>query len=60
MCGIVGVVSSENVNSKLFNYLSNLEYRGYDSVGMCFIHNNKFKIKKALASSMKSTAKSIF
>ncbi|MEK6943805.1 MAG: glutamine--fructose-6-phosphate transaminase (isomerizing) [Nanoarchaeota archaeon] len=48
MCGIVGVVSSENVNSKLFNGLSNLEYRGYDSVGMCFIHNNKFKIKKGV------------
>ena len=48
MCGIVGVVSSENVNSKLFNGLSNLEYRGYDSVGMCFIHNNSFRIKKGV------------
>src|SRR3989338_9846331 len=48
MCGIVGVVSSENVNSKLFNGLSNLEYRGYDSVGMCFIHNSSFRIKKGV------------
>ncbi len=48
MCGIVGVVSSNDVNEKLFNGLSNLEYRGYDSVGMCFIHNNKFNIKKGV------------
>ncbi len=48
MCGIVGVVSSNNVNEKLFNGLANLEYRGYDSVGMCLIHNNSFKIKKGV------------
>ncbi len=48
MCGIVGVVSNKDVNEKLFKGLSNLEYRGYDSVGMCFIHNKKFNIKKGV------------
>ena len=48
MCGIVGVVSNKNVNEKLFNGLANLEYRGYDSVGMCFINDGKFKIKKGV------------
>ena len=48
MCGIVGVVSNSNVNEKLFNGLSNLEYRGYDSVGMCFINGGKFNIKKGV------------
>jgi len=48
MCGIVGVVSNKNVNEKLFKGLSNLEYRGYDSVGMCFITNKKFNIKKGV------------
>ncbi|MBI3035884.1 glutamine--fructose-6-phosphate transaminase (isomerizing) [Candidatus Woesearchaeota archaeon] len=48
MCGIVGVVSSNNVNEKLFNGLANLEYRGYDSVGMCFIKNKRFYIKKGV------------
>jgi len=48
MCGIVGVVSSKNVNQKLFNGLANLEYRGYDSVGMCFINNGKFNIRKGV------------
>ena len=48
MCGIIGVVSGENVNKKLFKGLSNLEYRGYDSVGMCFIKNTRFNIKKGV------------
>ena len=48
MCGIVGVISENNVNQKLFKGLSNLEYRGYDSVGMCFIDNGEFKIKKGV------------
>ena len=48
MCGIVGVVSEKQINDKLFKGLSNLEYRGYDSVGMCFITDNKFKIKKGV------------
>ena len=48
MCGIVGVVSNKDVNEKLFRGLSNLEYRGYDSVGMCFIQNKNFKIKKGV------------
>ena len=48
MCGIVGVVSNKNVNEKLFNGLSNLEYRGYDSVGMCFVNNGKLNIKKGV------------
>ncbi len=48
MCGIVGVVSGKNVNEKLFKGLSNLEYRGYDSVGMCFLTNKKFSIKKGV------------
>ena len=48
MCGIVGVVSGNNVNEKLFNGLSNLEYRGYDSVGMCFINGNMLKIRKGV------------
>ena len=48
MCGIVGVISDKNVNEKLFKGLSNLEYRGYDSVGMCFIENGKLKVKKGV------------
>ena len=48
MCGIVGVVSAGEIGEKLYNGLANLEYRGYDSVGMCFVHNKKFDIKKGI------------
>ena len=48
MCGIVGVISNSNVNEKIYNGLSNLEYRGYDSVGMCFVSRKKFDIKKGV------------
>ncbi|MBI2659793.1 glutamine--fructose-6-phosphate transaminase (isomerizing) [Candidatus Woesearchaeota archaeon] len=48
MCGIVGVVSDNNVSEKLFNGLANLEYRGYDSVGMSFIKNGRLTIRKGV------------
>ncbi|MBI1935223.1 glutamine--fructose-6-phosphate transaminase (isomerizing) [Candidatus Woesearchaeota archaeon] len=48
MCGIVGVVSGKNISEKLLNGLSNLEYRGYDSVGMCFLNNGQLNIKKGV------------
>lgn len=34
MCGIVGVVGSENATDVLLNGLKKLEYRGYDSAGI--------------------------
>jgi glucosamine--fructose-6-phosphate aminotransferase (isomerizing) len=48
MCGIVGIVSDNNVSGKLFNGLANLEYRGYDSVGMSFIKKGKLTIRKGV------------
>ncbi len=35
MCGIVGAVSKRNITSILIEGLKKLEYRGYDSAGMC-------------------------
>ncbi len=35
MCGIVGAVSKRNVTTILLDGLKKLEYRGYDSAGMC-------------------------
>lgn len=48
VCGIVGVVSNKGVSQKLLTGLSNLEYRGYDSVGMCFLYNKGLNIKKGV------------
>lgn len=48
MCGIVGCILKENKNVApiLFECISNLEYRGYDSVGLA-TYDNKINIKKA-------------
>lgn len=48
MCGIIGVVSGKEIKEKLFHGLMNLEYRGYDSVGMCLISSKKLNIKKGV------------
>ena len=37
MCGIVGIVSTKEVSSRIVNSLRKLEYRGYDSAGIATI-----------------------
>ena len=45
MCGIVGLVSQKNKGLKfLIDGLEKLEYRGYDSAGIAYIHNDKLEI----------------
>ena len=39
MCGIIGIISNDNVTDKLFQGLRKLEYRGYDSSGIATINN---------------------
>lgn len=34
MCGIIGITSNKNIKKDLIKCLKNLEYRGYDSVGI--------------------------
>ena len=48
MCGIVGCIlkNNENVAPILFKCISNLEYRGYDSIGLA-TYDNKINVKKA-------------
>ncbi len=49
MCGIVGAVSKRNITSILIEGLKRLEYRGYDSAGMCVMDGqNQFKRLRAL------------
>ena len=48
MCGIVGCILKENeyVAPILFDCISKLEYRGYDSIGLATFSDGKINIKK--------------
>lgn len=48
MCGIVGYVGKRNVKDVLLNSISYLEYRGYDSSGICTLENNKLRVYKSV------------
>src|SRR5258708_38282855 len=47
MCGIVGIVGTSDVARRLFDGLKRLEYRGYDSAGICTIHDGKLERRRA-------------
>ena len=38
MCGIVGIISKKNVTERIYESLSRLEYRGYDSAGIAVVN----------------------
>src|SRR5215211_7237196 len=47
MCGIVGIVGSSEVAQRLFDGLKRLEYRGYDSAGICTIQDGELIRRRA-------------
>ena len=50
MCGIVGCIlkNDDDVAPILFDCISKLEYRGYDSIGLATYDENKIHIKKVV------------
>src|SRR5436190_13094873 len=47
MCGIVGIVGKSDVAQRLFDGLKRLEYRGYDSAGICTIDQGRLERRRA-------------
>jgi glucosamine--fructose-6-phosphate aminotransferase (isomerizing) len=48
MCGIVGALAQRNVNEILLEGLRRLEYRGYDSAGVCLLNgDNQLQLRKS-------------
>ena len=47
MCGIVGIVGHSEVAQRLYDGLKRLEYRGYDSAGICTIDHGRLERRRA-------------
>lgn len=47
MCGIIGIVSSSSVSDRLIDGLRRMEYRGYDSAGVCTLDNGALIRRRA-------------
>ncbi len=43
MCGIIGIISTKEVSSRIINSLKKLEYRGYDSAGIATLVDGNIK-----------------
>src|SRR5882757_8065279 len=46
MCGIVGYVGKKDAVPFLLQGLQRLEYRGYDSAGLCTLCDGKLEVRK--------------
>ncbi len=46
MCGIIGYIGNKPANEVIFDGLTRLEYRGYDSAGIAVVDNEKIHVKK--------------
>jgi glucosamine--fructose-6-phosphate aminotransferase (isomerizing) len=46
MCGIVGYIGCKPAQNVVLEGLRRLEYRGYDSTGVCTINNGRFDLRK--------------
>jgi len=47
MCGIIGIISSKPVADRLLGGLKRMEYRGYDSAGICTLNDGKLVRRRA-------------
>ncbi len=47
MCGIIGIVGHSSVADRLVDGLKRMEYRGYDSAGICTLHDGELVRRRA-------------
>ena len=47
MCGIIGIVGKAPVSDRLVDGLKRMEYRGYDSAGVCTVHDGQLVRRRA-------------
>jgi glucosamine--fructose-6-phosphate aminotransferase (isomerizing) len=47
MCGIIGIIGHDQVPDRLLQGLRRLEYRGYDSAGICTIVDGRLERRRA-------------
>ena len=47
MCGIIGIVGKDQVADRLVDGLRRMEYRGYDSAGVCTVHDGQLIRRRA-------------
>ena len=47
MCGIIGIVGGQPVADRLVDGLRRMEYRGYDSSGICTLHDGQLIRRRA-------------
>ena len=47
MCGIIGIVGRTDVADRLIDGLRRMEYRGYDSAGICTLHDGALVRRRA-------------
>ncbi len=47
MCGIIGIVGKEQVADRLVDGLRRMEYRGYDSAGICLVEDGQLVRRRA-------------
>ncbi|WP_305095499.1 glutamine--fructose-6-phosphate transaminase (isomerizing) [Croceibacterium aestuarii] len=47
MCGIIGIVGKEPVADRLVEGLRRMEYRGYDSAGICTLYDDRLIRRRA-------------
>jgi glucosamine--fructose-6-phosphate aminotransferase (isomerizing) len=47
MCGIIGIVGKDPVAGRLVDGLRRMEYRGYDSAGICTVHEGEMVRRRA-------------